>query len=232
MPKKNKLEKFSELLEFHHVYENFNVKDNVLHGHMGKEVTMKGKWRSAHFGNNQPLVVELACGRGEYSIGLAKLFPSKNFVGVDIKGARIWRGAKNSQSENLDNVAFLRTRIEFLNEFFNENEIDEIWITFADPFLRESKHNRRLSSLFFLDIYKKILKQNGIIHIKTDSPVLYRYSLETLSLHNDFRILYHEDNIYNAPYISEELEIKTYYELQHIENSRTIKYIQAVNIST
>jgi len=173
------------------------------------------------------LNIELACGRGEYSIGLAKMFPEKNFIGVDIKGARIWAGATKSKLLGLDNVAFLRTRIEFIEDYIEINEVDEIWITFADPFLRESKHNRRLSSSFFLDKYANLLTPNGILHIKTDSPVLYRYSLDTLSHHEKFRILYHDPDIYRAPFIKDALRIQTYYEKQHLENKRTIKYIQA-----
>ncbi len=227
MAKKNKLEKFSELLVFDHVYENFSPHDDILLGANGEKCQMKGNWKSKHFKNDNPLVLELACGRGEYSIGLAKMYPEKNFIGVDIKGARIWKGAVDSKEQNLSNVAFLRTRIEFIKDYIDVNEIDELWITFADPFLRESKHNRRLSSLFFLNLYSTILKPKGLLHIKTDSPILYYYSLETLSQHEHFRILYHEQDIYNAFYIEDYLKIKTYYEKQHLENKRTIKYIQA-----
>jgi len=222
----NKLQKFSELLSFPHVYENFSVKEPILVGQHGVEVQMKGKWNSHHFKNDNPITLELACGRGEYSVGLAQMHPNRNFIGLDIKGARIWKGAKQALDEGLSNVAFLRTRIEMITHFFDKDEVDEIWIIFPDPFLKKSKVNRRLTSSRFLKDYKKVLKKGGLIHLKTDAPSLYDFTLETLESEEDYDLLYHESNIYAQELVMPELEIKTYYERMHLEDERTIKYVR------
>ena len=146
MAGRNKLQKFAEMLSFPNVYENFDNVELTLTGENGRVVDMKGNWNAAHFKNNNPITLELACGRGEYALALGRMFPERNFVGVDIKGARIHQGARVAMEEGLTNVAFLRTRIEFIEHFFAQNEVSEIWITFPDPFLRESKSNRRLTS--------------------------------------------------------------------------------------
>lgn len=228
MSKRNKLQKFQDLLELDFVFENFDPSSDSLLQSETEEVTMAGNWKAKHFKNENPIVLELACGRGEYAIGLAKMYPSKNFIGSDIKGARIWTGARKVIEEKLKNVAFLRTRIEFIELFFGKEEIDEIWITFADPFIKSKKSNRRLTSDYFLDKYSSILKKGGLLHVKTDSPILYYHSLDHIASRNDFKLLYHEDHIYNAPFIPEELKLKTYYELEHLGNNKTIKYIQAI----
>ena len=150
MSRRNKLQKFAELLTFPNVYENFDPENPQLIGLNGMPVDRKGKWKKEHFKNDFPITLELACGRGEYSLGLGRMYPERNFIGVDIKGARIWKGARIALEENLTNVAFLRTRIEQIALFFDPEEIDEIWITFPDPFLRKSKANRRLTSCRFL----------------------------------------------------------------------------------
>ncbi|MCL4162187.1 UNVERIFIED_CONTAM: hypothetical protein GTU68_051039, partial [Idotea baltica] len=137
---------------------------------------MRGRWREQHFGNKAPLILELACGRGEYTLALAAHFKEQNFIGVDIKGARIWKGAKMALEQQLDNAAFLRTRIEQIELFFTPEEVDEIWITFPDPFLKKGKANRRLTSASFLDRYRKILKKGGLLHLKTDDPTLYNFT--------------------------------------------------------
>ncbi len=227
MSKRNKLVKFNDLLHADNVYENFNPKSNVLTIAENKELVMKGKWNDLHFKNDQAITLELACGRGEYAIGLAKKHSGRNFIGVDVKGARIWQGSTTAKENNLDNVAFLRTRIEFIDEFFEKNEVEQLWITFADPFVKERKENRRLSALGFLDRYANILKKDGLLNIKTDSPILYYYSLDTLSEHKRFRILYHDADIYRAPFLMDDLEIKTYYEQDHLKKNKTIKFIQA-----
>jgi len=161
---RNKLNKFSEVSSFRNVYENRNAQMPGLTNEAGEKVEMKGKWGSNHFKNEHPITLELACGRGEYSLGLGRLFPERNFIGVDIKGARIWQGAQIALAESLDNVAFLRTRIEQIELFFEPGEVDEIWITFPDPFLRESKTDRRLTSAPFLKRYAGLLKPGGTIH--------------------------------------------------------------------
>ncbi|MCL4121913.1 UNVERIFIED_CONTAM: hypothetical protein GTU68_030932 [Idotea baltica] len=190
---------------------------------MDKEIDLKGSWNELHFKNNAPIVLELACGRGEYSLGLAKLYPSKNFIGVDIKGARIWRGAVNAQNDKLDNIAFLRTRIEQLELFFGNNEVDEIWITFPDPFL--GKENRRLTANSFLNKYKNILASNAIMHLKTDSQELYRYTKEVLENRPDIKILVNNPDIYSTV-VDPTLEIKTYYEKMHLAKGKKITYLQ------
>ena len=226
MARRNKLKKFNDLLSFGNVYENYDPSNPKLMANEVEEVELKGKWQSEHFKNDNPLVLELACGRGEYSLALARANPHMNYIGVDIKGARIWKGAKIAIEEKLDNVAFLRTRIEQINLFFSEGEIDEIWITFPDPFLRKSKANRRLTSLNFLKKYKDILKKDGIIHLKTDDPTLYEFSQEQFEECPFIEILYDRNDIYAQPLDFDALKYKTYYEKQHLEKNRKIKYIR------
>lgn len=226
MSKRNKLQKFAELLTFSNVYENFNPKDPKLIGLNGAEADLKGKWRAEHFKNDHPLALELACGRGEYTLDLARRYPERNFIGVDVKGARIWKGAKIALQEGLDNAAFLRTRIEQIALFFEPGEVDEIWITFPDPFLRKSKANRRLTAPNFLKAYRRILKPGGLVHLKTDEPNLYEFTLEVLAEDKEVNILYKDEDIYANDLPFPELETKTYYEKMHLEAGKTIKYIR------
>ena len=226
MSRRNKLQKFAEVLSFPNVYENFDAKQPGLSGKDGEPVEMNGQWAKKHFGNDRPITLELACGKGDYALALAGRFPERNFIGVDIKGARIWRGAKYALENKLENVAFLRTRIEQLPCFFEKNEVAEIWITFADPFLKKGKENRRLTSSPFLDRYKKLLQPGGLIHLKTDNPTLYEFTLETLADRKDYPLLFHDDDIYAKPLPMPELEIKTFYEKQHLAIGRTIKYVR------
>ncbi|MDZ7880330.1 MAG: tRNA (guanosine(46)-N7)-methyltransferase TrmB [Saprospiraceae bacterium] len=224
MAGRNKLQKFAEMLDFPNVYENFDNAELTLTGANGAVVDMKGNWHRTHFKNDKPITLELACGRGEYALALGRMFPERNFIGVDIKGARIHQGARVAIEENLPNVVFLRTRIEFIEHFFAQNEVSEIWITFPDPFLRESKSNRRLTSPMFLTKYKQFLKANGLVHLKTDSPVLYDFTLETLQNTEGAELLVSDPDFYAKPLIIKELEVKTYYEKKNIANS-TMKYI-------
>lgn len=226
MGKKNKLKKFRDNLTYPNIYQNFEPKYPKLVKGEDIEVDLKGKWAAEHFNNHHPIILELACGRGEYTVALAKAYPHLNFIGVDVKGARIWKGATQALEQNLHNAAFLRTRIEQIHLFIGEEEADEIWITFPDPFLRESKDKKRLTSSRFLDLYKKIIKKNGILHLKTDSGVLYDYTIETLDQYEGATILYKNDNIYAAPLAYPELEFKTHYEREHLEVGKTIKYIR------
>jgi tRNA (guanine-N7-)-methyltransferase len=222
---RHKLRKFAELLSFPNVFENPDNSNPHLTGLDGAPIDLKGTWQSNHFKNNNPITLELACGRGEYAVSLARMFPNRNFIGVDVKGARIHQGARAAIEANLPNVAFLRTRIEQIDLFFADHEIDEIWITFPDPFLRESKSNRRLTSPYFLDKYRRILKPNGMVHLKTDSPVLYDFTLETLGNTEGVHLDVSSEDIYANPLTMQELDIKTYYEMKNIANS-TIKYIR------
>ncbi len=227
MSKRNKLQKFAELLTFPNVYENFNPKAPQLHGLNGAPVSLKGEWCSKHFHNDNPIVLELACGRGEYTLEMGRSSANRNFIGVDIKGARIWKGAGIALEEELENVAFLRTRIEQLDLFFAPGEVSEIWITFPDPFLQKSKANRRLTAPRFLDAYKTLLREDGLVHLKTDEPNLYTFTLEVLQEYPGAHTLYHCDDIYALPELPmPELEIKTYYERMHLEAQKAIKYIR------
>lgn len=224
---KNKLQKFAEMFDFDHVYQNFSYKDPQLVTKNNKEVALQGKWNEEHFHKDNPITLELACGKGEYTIGLAQQFPQRNFIGVDIKGARIWTGAKQVQEEKIPNAAFLRTRIELIEKFFARNEVDEIWITFPDPFPKDSDENNRLTSPVFLDRYRNILKKGGKIHLKTDSSFLFHYSCQVSCENEYLELLYKNDNIYeNGGHIIPELEIKTFYEKMHLSNAKTIKYIE------
>ncbi len=226
MGRKNKLQRFADNLSFPNVYENFDVAHTVLTGKDGTTADMKGKWNELHFKNDNPLVLELACGYGEYCVGMGKMYPNRNFLGVDIKGARIWSGAKLALKEGIENAAFLRTRIEMIDKFFAPEEVSEIWITFPDPFLRESKSNRRLTSPPFLARYRQILKKGGIVHLKTDEPNLYECTLEWLSEDATVKILHQDNDIYTKPLPLPELAIKTRYEALDIAGEKTIKYVQ------
>ncbi|NND05932.1 MAG: tRNA (guanosine(46)-N7)-methyltransferase TrmB [Saprospiraceae bacterium] len=226
MSRRNKLEKFAELLTFPNVYQNYHYKNPRLQGTHGQEVDLKGRWCSEHFKNDAPLVVELACGGGEYTLALAEQYPMKNFVGVDIKGNRIWKGARKALEADLRNVAFLRTRIEQLMHFFAPDEIDEIWITFPDPFLRKSKANRRLTSPHFLDTYWTLLKKDGEVHLKTDSPELFAFTLDSLQEHRSCEVICADHDIYSKTLTQPELAIQTFYEKMHLAEGKTIKHIQ------
>jgi tRNA (guanine-N7-)-methyltransferase len=226
MGKKNKLKKFGDLLSYSNVYENYDPKYPKLLIAEGVEADMKGMWASHHFENKHPIILELACGRGEYTVSLASAYPDHNFIGIDVKGARIWQGATQALEQNLKNAAFLRTRIEQIALFFGAGEIDGIWITFPDPFLRESKEMKRLTSSRFLDQYKKIIKKGATLHLKTDDPTLYEFTLETLNKYEGAHILYSNDDIYKSKLEYPELEYKTHYEREHLADGRKIKYIR------
>ena len=194
----------------------------------GKPVfeSIKGNWQSGYFMNSNPVILELACGKGDYAIGLARLYPGNNYVGVDIKGSRIWTGSSIADSEGLKNVAFLRTHILKLEEFFRTNEVDAIWITFPDPRPRESDTRKRLTSPRFLKIYRNILKPGGWVYLKTDSDSLYRYSLETLSTFEGVEGLLYTEDLYNSDLKDDHLGLKTNYEIRFLEEGIKIKYLK------
>lgn len=191
--------------------------------------SLKGKWNENFFQKSQPIVLELGCGKGEYSVGLAEAFPEKNFLGIDIKGARFWFGAKEGQEKKMSNIGFMRTQIELINNCFAENEVDEIWITFPDPQIKYRRSKHRLTHPDFLEKYKKILKKDGIIHLKTDSEFLHGYTLGILSALGH-RILASHHDIYGSPEFESEVpslrEIKTYYESLFSAKGKTITYIR------
>ena len=189
---------------------------------------MAGHWRDTYFHNDHPIVLELGCGRGEYTVGLGKMYPEKNFIGVDIKGARMWAGAKQAETEGLSNVAFLRTNIEFITSFFAADEIDEIWITFCDPQMK--KATKRLTSTYFMERYQQIVKPGGLIHLKTDSPFLYTYTMEMLRL-NPYTVVVQTDDLYGKNTDGIELfedakALQTHYEQQWLDRGLSIKYIE------
>lgn len=185
---------------------------------------MKGKW-AAHFKNNHPIILELACGKGEYALGLAKLYPEKNFIGVDVKGNRIWVGAKKALAEGLQNVAFMRTQIQKLDEYFTKGEVAEIWITFPDPQLTPGKAKKRLTHPRFLDKYFQVLEDGAPLHLKTDSPDLYRFTKKVINLFS-LKVLIDKEDVYAMQEISNELNIKTHYELLDIAKSNRIHYLK------
>ena len=190
-----------------------------------KEFEMKGKWNELFFGNNHPIVIELGCGKGEYTVGLAKLHPDKNFIGIDIKGARMWNGATQSLQDKMTNVAFLRTHIEWIDRFFDAGEVSEIWITFPDP--QMAKVNKRMTSSRFMQLYSLILKENGIIHLKTDSPFMYAYTCAVVQA-NCLPVLFETDDLYNSGLADNILSIQTFYEQQWISRGMRIKYIRFI----
>lgn len=185
---------------------------------------MPGKWNE-FFKNNNGITLELACGKGEYTVSLARLYANRNFIGIDLKGNRIWAGAKKAIDEGISNAAFLRTQIERITDYFAPGEVKEIWITFPDPQLRLSRAKKRLTHPRFLRLYQKVLAPGGIIHLKTDSPDLYQFTLQVAALYN-LEILQHSDNIYALNDIHQELKIKTYYESLDIAGSKKVFYIQ------
>ena len=184
---------------------------------------LKGKWHSNFFGNDNPIVLELGCGKGEYTVGLAKLFPEKNFIGIDIKGARIWTGAKESYLSGMKNVAFLRTGINLLQHFFEENEVAEIWITFPDPQMKKTR--KRLTSSAFLLLYEHIMQPEGIVHLKTDSNFMYTYT-KAIVEENHYTILTATENLYGDLVDDKILSIKTFYEQQWLARGLNIKYLK------
>lgn len=222
---KNKLKKFAEMETFHNVFQcgaRECVEDSPV-------VTMRGKWRELYFHNNNPIVLELGCGRGEYTIGLAQRDPNKNYIGIDIKGARMWAGAKQAELAGIKNVAFLRTNIEMISNFFSPDEIDEIWITFPDPQMK--KATKRLTSTYFMQRYRQLLRPDGIIHLKTDSPFLYTYT-QAMVKENHYPILVDTDDLYSEEAIrtlgdkaNEARMLQTHYENQWLDRGLTIKYI-------
>jgi len=226
MGRKNKLMKFAEMRDYPNVFQNFEYRDPKLVGFDNKEVDYKGCWSSGYFKNDHPLVLELACGGGEYSLGMAALSPEKNFIGVDVKGARIYKGSSRAVEGGIQNVAFVRTRIEQLHLFFGPGEVHEIWITFPDPFLRYRKLNRRLTSTWFIDVYKKVLLPGGLIHLKTDDDTLFKFTLDTIQTRTDVHLIEQIQDVYSQDSIAPELEIKTYYEGMHLTEGKTIKYVK------
>ena len=201
-------------------FEELNKFENVLQ--FPKNIA--GRWKD-FFKNDNPITLELACGKGEYTLGLAQLYPQRNFIGVDLKGNRIWVGAKKAFQNNLSNVAFLRTQIDKVNEYFSKNEVSEIWITFPDPQLRLSKAKKRLTHPKFLRLYQDFLIPGGLIHLKTDSPALWNFTKKVIEMYG-CRLIIDYENLYQQENIDEELKIKTHYESLDIAESNRIHYLK------
>ncbi len=214
---KNKLKRFAEMETFENVFQPTH--EEVWE----KDYVLKGKWKQQVFKNNHPIVLEVGCGKGEYTVGLARKFPNKNFIGIDIKGARMWRGAKTAVEEQLNNVAFIRTKAELLESVFAPNEIDEIWITFPDPQMK--KVSKRLTGTRFLKRYTSFLAKDGIVHLKSDSNFLYQYTRYMIQ-ENQFPVEVDTDDLYNSDKADDILSIRTYYEEQFLNRGIPIKYLK------
>lgn len=220
MGSKNKLKRFRENENFH------NVIQPTREALVDAEFLLKGKWRTDFFKNNNPLVLELGCGKGEYTVGLAKRYPNKNFIGIDIKGARFWRGAKTAIEDQMSNVAFIRTQIELIEYIFAKNEVDEIWITFPDPQIKYKRTKHRLTNAAFLKRYKTVLNTTGVVHLKTDSEFMHGYTIGLL--HGlGHEIQYANHDVYRQEGSPEEVtEIQTFYEETYLAKDKAITYIR------
>ncbi|WP_445734056.1 tRNA (guanosine(46)-N7)-methyltransferase TrmB [Mariniflexile sp.] len=220
MGSKNKLRRFKENETFANVFQP--TRDDLVNN----QCALKGSWNTSVFKNENPLVLELGCGKGEYSVALAKKYPDKNFIGIDIKGARFWRGAKTAVEENITNVAFLRTQIELIDYAFAQNEVDEIWITFPDPQIKYKRTKHRMTNSGFLKRYKTILKPEGVVNLKTDSEFMHGYTLGLL--HGEgHEVLYANHNVYKQEGSPQEVtSIQTFYESQYLEQNKPITYIR------
>lgn len=215
MGRKNKLKRFEDIARFENVFEYTDYEDSPK---------PKGTWHKKVFKNENSIVLELACGKGEYTINLARQFPDKNFIGIDKKGWRIWKGAKQALDEPLPNVHFIRMFIDHLDQYFERDEVDEIWITFPDPYLRDYNETKRLTSPKFLNLYQNVLKPSAPIHLKTDSDKLYKYTLEVIEKESCVMID-QVDDIYTERPDDPILTIKTFYEKHHLQNQKSIHYV-------
>ncbi|MFT7051615.1 MAG: tRNA (guanine-N7-)-methyltransferase [Psychroserpens sp.] len=220
MGSKNKLKRFKENETFSNVFQP--MREELV----DSQYEFKGEWNASVFKNDNPLILELGCGRGEYTVELAKKFPNKNFIGIDIKGARFWRGAKTAIEDHIPNVAFIRTQIELVDCVFAENEVDEIWITFPDPQIKYKRTKHRMTNSQFLKRYKTILKPEGVVNLKTDSEFMHGYTLGLLQ-GEGHEVLYANHNVYKQEGSPEEVtSIQTYYESQYLEQNKPITYIR------
>ena len=217
---KNKLARWTELETFN------NVIQSEIHDISAKDHPLKGRWKRHLFKNENPVILELGCGKGEYTVGLATRFPGNNYIGIDIKGARMWRGAKTSNEQKLPNVAFLRTRIEFINSFFSTDEIDEIWITFPDPHPGRRNSNKRLTSPWFLNCYRLFLKDKGLVHLKTDNIELFKYT-KTVIENNNLELIFATNDLYSENIDNESITFKDKSPLEPALNE--VKGVSVVN---
>jgi tRNA (guanine-N7-)-methyltransferase len=213
-----------KLIRFARNTESYNVVE------ASKEIytQIRGNWQRLHFKNQNPIVLELGCGRGEYSVGLARNFPQYNFVGVDVKGDRMYIGSQQAQHEGLENVAFLRCQIQHLTKFFAEEEVREIWLTFPDPRPKNKDRRRRLTHDRFLGMYREILQLGGLFHLKTDDPTFFEYTLSQMDYKDDFQLMRYTRDLYTQPdLLRAHFGVQTHYEKIWTEKGRTIKYLKA-----
>ena len=218
MGKKKKLDHFVENETFDNLFQ-FSFEQI-----QAESFSLKGNWHNGFFKNHNPIVLELGCGKGEYTIGLARTNPDKNYIGMDVKGARLWRGLKTASEESISNVAFIRSRIELIENYFGDNEVSEIWITFPDPQPRQALERKRLTSPKFLEIYRKFLTKDGIIHLKTDSDLLYDFTCEMIE-NEKHTPLFSTNDLYATTQQMEVKNIRTFYEQRWLNEGLTIKYI-------
>ncbi len=217
---KRKLERFAQNSTFRHVFQPY-------YHELVSGFKLKGKWKSDFFGNENPVVLELGCGKGEFTVGLGQKYPEKNYIGIDVKGARMWRGANTANEENLKNVAFIRCKVEQLELLFSPGEVDEIWITFPNPQIKNTATKKRLTSPQFLKRYRKVAKNDTIIHLKTDNTGFFDYTLEVISEEN-LPLLYSSHDIYHSPDHEDVTSIQTHYEKLFAAQGETIKYLKFV----
>lgn len=217
MGKKKKLLHFKQNLTFPNMFQP--TYDELVRGYK-----LKGKWNQDQFRNENPIVLELGCGKGEYTIGLARKYQEKNFIGIDIKGARMWKGCSYSVENKMNNVAFIRTRIELIGFYFDKNEVSEIWLPFPDPQPRKSKEKKRMTSPAFLDRYSHFLKPEHVIHLKTDNRQLYEYTLAVIR-EGGHELIYETDDVYHSPAPDDAKNIQTFYELKFLEDGMKINYV-------
>ena len=222
MSKKNKLQRFEENKSFDNLFQYSYERI------MSEGFPLKGRWHEEFFHNDNPIVLELGCGKGEYTVGLARVHPEVNYIGVDIKGARVWRGLTQAREEGLGNVAFIRARIDQIAHFFAAGEVDEIWVTFPDPHPGEGERNarHRLTSPEFLERYREFVKPDGILNLKTDSPIMYEFTLHDVVEKQHLPLLYHTDDLYANDDDLEVKSIRTFYEQMWLDQGLTIKYIK------
>lgn len=205
-----------------------SLAENVIETGKPLYTSIKGNWNKEYFKNDNPIVLELACGKGEYTTGFASVFPDRNFIGIDIKGDRIQRGSKRAIDNGLSNVAFLRAGIQYLDEFFTKGEVDEIWLIHPDPQPKDKDEKKRLTNHRFLSLYAEYLKKGGQFLLKTDNPFLYEYSLDSIGGHSDFNVVDHTNDLYHSPLLEEHHGVKTHYEQLFVEKGFTINYIKSV----
>ncbi len=232
MAGKKKLKQFADVHRFPNVLEP-SLSDVLVKKSppVFKDHPIKGNWNRDFFANNNPITLELACGKGEYTVALSEMYPQRNFLGIDIKGARIWRGAKTLLEQNRTNAGFLRTRIDFITSFFAPGEVDEIWITFPDPQPQKNRERKRLTSKMFIDRYRQFLRPDGVIHLKTDNAFFFNYTLEQIA-ENGYRLHFVSHDIYNEldrlndPNLAEIMQVKTHYEKIFTKVGHVIQYLR------